>query len=72
MVLPLLVEFPWLERHTPLIKKFYKRSLGKKLLGLMYRFTYGWMLHRRNYPVPIPFKLLTWVGYGLLVSKHRN
>ncbi|MBL4689965.1 MAG: B12-binding domain-containing radical SAM protein [Rhodospirillales bacterium] len=72
VVFPLLVEFPWLERHIALIEKIYKRNLGKKFLGLLYRFTYGWMLHRRIYPVPIPFKLLTWVGYSLLFSKHRN
>lgn len=72
VVFPLLVEFPWLERHITLIEKIYKRNLGKKFLGLLYRFTYGWMLHRRIYPVPIPFKLLTWIGYSLLFSKHRN
>ncbi|NQU61195.1 MAG: B12-binding domain-containing radical SAM protein [Rhodospirillales bacterium] len=72
VVFPLLVEFPWLERHIELIEKIYKKSLGKKFLGLVYRFTYGWMLHRRIYPAPVPFKLLAWTGYKILTSAHRN
>lgn len=72
VVFPLLVEFPWLERHIGLIEKIYKVKLGKALLGVLYRFTYGWMLHRRIYPVPIPFKLLAWFGFKLVTSTHRN
>ncbi|MAF96528.1 MAG: hypothetical protein CMM60_12335 [Rhodospirillaceae bacterium] len=76
-VFPLLVEYPWLERHIDLVEKIYKINLGKirlgkNMLGLLMRFTYGWMLYRRIYPVPVPFKLLAWTGFRILTSKHRN
>ena len=73
----MLVEYPWLERHIDLVEKIYKINLGKirlgkNMLGLLMRFTYGWMLYRRIYPVPVPFKLLAWTGFRILTSKHRN
>lgn len=77
VVFPLLVEFPWLERQIKWIERLYTMKLGKmrpgkSLLGIMYRLTYGWLLYRRIYPVPVPFKLLAWAGFTLMTSKHRN
>jgi len=72
VVFPLLVEFPRLMKLFPLILWLNETSLGSTLLGLIYRFSYGFMMTRRLYPVRIPFRLRIAAMVTLLMSKHRN
>lgn len=71
-VFPLLVEKPWLERWLGLIEAINNTALGSKLLDMIFRFSYGYMLHRRIYPVPTPFRVTAWAAWTLVFSKHRN
>ena len=71
-VFPLLVEKPWLERWLGEIEAINNTALGSKLLDMFFRFTYGYMLHRRIYPVRTPLRVTVQAAWTLVFSKHRN
>lgn len=69
---PLIVEFPWVERYVNLAERLGNMSLGRAFLAGLYRLTYGFMLHRRIYPVRVPWKLKIWAAWTLMTSATRN
>ncbi len=72
IVFPLLVEYPWLEKYIGLIRKINDTDIGSKIMDIIYRGTYGFMMTRRIYPVKMPFKLRAFIAFELLTSKYRN
>lgn len=72
ILFPLLVEFPGLMRHIALATKVNGTRLGKMFLSGLYRLAYGFILHRRIYPVGVPLKLKLWAAWTLLTSSTRN
>lgn len=72
ILFPLLVEYPWIMRHIPLATWINGTRLGKMFFAGLYRLAYGFILHRRIYPVGVPLKLKAWAAWTLLTSKTRN
>lgn len=66
---PILVDFPWLTRWLP--KPFYKTRIFDRFLQVLFRFWYGFFLHRRIYMSLVPLRIRLKTAAFVLFYRER-
>lgn len=68
----ILIDHPGFEKLIPLCFRLGKFPLMQRVFNLIYRFYYGYFLHKRIYGFKIPLHLNLWIAGNVLFSRNRT